>query len=468
MQSALQQETKVNERNNGRNIDLLKIADDAKFNSFHVSILAWCALVIIFDGYDLAVSGIALPSIMKDMNVDATRAGMMVSSALFGAMCGAVLLGSLADRIGRRRAIALCVSLFSVFTAAAGLASDPIAFGIARFIAGIGIGGVMPAVVAQMTEYSPRRWKTTLVTVMFSGYSVGGMIAAMFGKGFIGTYGWQAVFYAAAAPVLVVPWILKYVPESLSYLVKHNRTKELSRICARLDGTYVLRHDDAFVIGANRSGGTTLRTLFGDGRGVSTFMFWIVFFMCLFMVYALSSWLAKLMANAGYSLGSALTFVLILNIGGIFGAVGGGMLADRMNIRTVLVFMFALAGASIALLGFKSSTPVLYFLLFVAGASTIGTQIVVYAYAGQYYPLTIRSTGIGVGSGVGRIGAISAPVILGTVVGMQLPLHQNFLLMAIPAAIAMIAVAFIDRSNSSPSIRATDLEPRADAARLQT
>lgn len=448
----------MSERSQRRYIDLLEVADDARFNSFHGLVLAWCALIIIFDGYDLAVSGIALPSMMKDMNVDATRAGMMVSSALFGAMCGAVLLGSLADRIGRRRAIALCVSLFSLFTAMAGLASDPLAFGIARFIAGIGIGGVMPAVVAQMTEYSPRKLRTTLVTVMFSGYSVGGMIAAVFGKGLIGTYGWQAVFYAAAAPVLVVPWILKYLPESIEYLVKHNRKKELSQLCAKLDSTYVFHHDDEFVIGEHRSGGALLRTLFSDGRGMSTIMFWIVFFMCLFMVYALSSWLAKLMATAGYSLGSALTFVLILNIGGIFGAIGGGMLADRMSIRGVLVFMFAMAGTSIALLGFKSSTPVLYFLLFVAGASTIGTQIVVYAYAGQYYPMTIRSTGIGVGSGVGRIGAISAPVILGAVVGMQLPLHQNFLLMAIPAAIAMIAVAFIDRSDGTPSIRAADLE----------
>ncbi|ODV41251.1 MFS transporter [Cupriavidus sp. UYMMa02A] len=442
----------------GRSIDLLKVSDDARFCSFHALVLAWCGLIIIFDGYDLAVAGIALPSIMRDLHVDATGAGMMVSSALFGAMCGAVLLGTLADRIGRRRAIALCVSLFSLFTAIAGLASNPLVFCIARFIAGLGIGGVMPAVVAQMTEYSPRKLKTTLVTVMFSGYSVGGMIAALLGKGLIESYGWQAVFYAAAAPVLVVPLILNYVPESIAYLVKHNRRQELSHICAKLDGTYVFRHDDEFVIGANRSAGATLRTLFSDGRAVSTFMFWIVFFMCLFMVYALSSWLAKLMASAGYSLGSALTFVVILNIGGMIGAIGGGMLADRMKIRSVLIFMFALAGASITLLGFKSSTPVLYILLCVAGASTIGTQIVVYAYAGQYYPLSVRSTGIGVGSGVGRVGAISAPVILGAVVGMQLPLHQNFLLMAIPAAIAMVAVAFIDRRPGSRSVADTSLD----------
>ncbi len=102
-----------------RQIDVHKLADEARFNRFHALVLFWCALIIIFDGYDLAVVGIALPSIMKDMGVAPTSAGFMVSSALFGMMFGAILLGAIADRIGRRWAIVLCIGLFSVFTAAA-------------------------------------------------------------------------------------------------------------------------------------------------------------------------------------------------------------------------------------------------------------------------------------------------------------------------------------------------------------
>ena len=108
-----------------RQIDVHKIADEATFNGFHGLVLFWCALIIIFDGYDLAVAGIALPSIMKDMGVDPTKAGFMVSSALFGMMFGAIFLGTIADRIGRRWAIAICIGLFSVFTAAAGLHQRP-------------------------------------------------------------------------------------------------------------------------------------------------------------------------------------------------------------------------------------------------------------------------------------------------------------------------------------------------------
>ena len=119
-------------------IDIQKLADEAKFNRFHALVLFWCALIIVFDGYDLAVAGVAMPAIMKDMGVSPTQAGFMASSALFGMSFGAIFLGTLSDRIGRRGVIVMCLVLFSVFTAAAGLAGDPVTFGAMRFLAGLG------------------------------------------------------------------------------------------------------------------------------------------------------------------------------------------------------------------------------------------------------------------------------------------------------------------------------------------
>jgi AAHS family benzoate transporter-like MFS transporter len=433
-----------------RHIDIHKLADGASFNRFHAGILAWCALIIICDGYDLAVAGIALPSIMKEMGVTAQNAGFMVSSALFGMMFGAIFLGTIADRIGRRRAVVICLALFSVFTAAAGMSSDPYVFSAMRFLAGLGIGGVMPNVVAQMTEYSPRRVRATMVTLMFSGYAVGGMAAALLGKGLIESHGWQSVFLAAGVPVVLIPFILKSLPESMPFLVRHGRLDELRRTLARMDPTYRATPDDRFDLpGTERAQGAPIGRLFQEGRGFSTIMFWIAFFMCLFMVYALSSWLAKLMAGAGYSLGSALTFVLVLNFGAVIGAVGGGWLADRFHIKYVLVAMYLLAAVSITLLGYPMPTPLLFVVVGLAGASTIGTQIVTYAYAGQFYPTAIRSTGIGWASGVGRSGAILAPIVIGTLVGMALPLQQNFQAMAIPAVIATVCVALIRHGRSA-------------------
>jgi len=437
-----------------RQIDVHRLADEARFNAFHGLVLFWCALIIIFDGYDLAVAGIALPSIMKDMGVDATSAGFMVSSALFGMMVGAIFLGTAADRIGRRRTIAICIALFSIFTAAAGFTSDPVTFSVTRFLAGLGIGGVMPNVVAQMTEYSPRRIRSTMVTLMFSGYAVGGMLAAVLGKGLIETWGWSSVFIAAGAPVLLIPFVLKWLPESMPFLIKAGRFEELQNIVARLEPAYQPLPGDRFALpAADRADDAPIRHLFQQGRGLSTAMFWIAFFMCLFMVYALSSWLAKLMAGAGYSLGSALTFVLVLNFGAIVGAIGGGLLADRFPIKRVLVTFYALAAVSIALLGYPLPTAALYLLVAMAGATTIGTQIVAYAYVGQFYPMAVRSTGIGWASGVGRSGAILAPIVIGMLVAMHLPLQQNFLVIAVPALIAALAVTCIDhrRCASAPA-----------------
>ena len=178
-------------------------------------------------------------------------------------------------------------------------------------------------------------------------------------------------------------------------------------------------------------------------------MFWVAFFMCLFMVYALSSWLAKLMAGAGYSLGSALTFVLVLNAGAMAGAIGGGWLADKLHIKWVLVGMYVLAALSISLLGQPLPTAVLFVVVALAGASTIGTQIVTYAYVGQFYPAPVRATGIGWASGVGRSGAILAPILIGTLVSLKLPLPQNFLAMAVPAIVATLAVLMIDHRRSA-------------------
>ncbi len=432
-----------------RQVDVHQLADEARFNRFHGLVLFWCALIIIFDGYDLAVAGIALPSIMQSMGVDATQAGFMVSSALFGMMFGAIFLGTIADRIGRRWAIAICILLFSVFTAAAGFTSDPVTFSVTRFLAGLGIGGVMPNVVAQMTEYSPRKIRGTMVTLMFSGYSVGGMLAAVVGKGLIESYGWQSVFLAAGLPVLLIPMVMKSLPESMPFLIRTGRIDEVKNVLSRLEPAYRPQADDRFALPELKAGEAPIGKLFQDGRGWSTVMFWVAFFMCLFMVYALSSWLAKLMASAGYSLGSALTFVLVLNFGAMIGAIGGGWLADRFNIKHVLVGMYALAAVSITLLGYPVPTPVLFVLVGLAGASTIGTQIVTYAYAGQFYPMAARGTGIGWASGVGRSGAILAPIVIGTLVGMALPLQQNFVAIAIPAVIAALAVSMIDHRRSA-------------------
>jgi MFS transporter, AAHS family, benzoate transport protein len=428
-------------------IDVHKLIDEAKFGKFHWSLLFWCGLIIIFDGYDLVIYGVVLPKLMAEWQLSPMQAGTLGSYALFGMMFGAMFFGPLSDKIGRKKTIAMCVTLFSFFTFINGFAENLTQFGICRFIAGLGIGGVMPNVVALMTEYSPKKIRSLLVTIMFSGYSVGGMLSAGVGIYLIPTYGWPSVFFVAIIPLLLLPIILYSLPESPGFLIKSNRNSEAAIVLKKIAPEYASTKSGEYVYPlGNASSSVPLISLFKDGRLFSTLMFWTSFFMCLLMVYALGSWLPKLMNKAGYEMGSSLMFLMVLNIGAIFGAVGGGWLADKFHPRKVLTIFFICAAASISLLGVKSPFIVLNLLVAIAGATTIGSQILLYAYVAQYYPLKIRSTGIGWASGVGRVGAILGPVLGGTLLSLSLPLEFNFYAFAIPGAIACIAISLAGRS----------------------
>lgn len=438
-------------------IDLQAAIDKARFGRLHASILCWCILIMVLDGYDLAIVGISLPLIMKAMQVTPFAAGVIASSSLLGMMAGSILLGSVADRIGRRPAIVICVLLFSVFSAAAGAAAHPVMFCAARFLAGLGLGGVAPTCAAQMTEYSPRSMRSMLVSMMFAGYSGGGVVAALLGKSLMESYGWRSIYFAAAVPVLLIPVLWRTLPESLAFLLSKSKDSEIRKLVGRLVPGFALQPGDTFVMPKDEAGsGARLSTLFKEGRALSTLMFWVTCITNLFMVYGLSSWLTKLMASAGYSLGSALTFVLAMNVGAVVGAIGGGWLADRLNIRYVLVSMYLLAAVAIAMLGYQAPAGLLYLVVAVAGACTIGTQIVVYAYAGQFYPASVRSTGVGWAAGIGRLGAVFGPILIGVIVGLALPLRYNFFAMAIPAVIGAIAVGLINDSLAAYATRAPD------------
>lgn len=436
-----------------RNIDVNDVIDNAKFNRFHWKVLFWCTLIIIFDGYDLVIYGVVLPILMEQWNLNPYVAGLLGSSALFGMMFGAMGFGMLSDRVGRKKVIIACVVLFSVTTVINGFATTPWQFGILRFIAGLGIGGVMPNVVSLMSEYAPARKRSTLVALMFSGYAVGGMMSAGLGIWIVPNYGWEIMFYLAFVPMLMLPFMLKYLPESVAFLMAQKREDEARNILTQVAPFRHIKEHDVLVVPPTTNSKAPVLELFRDGRAMSTLMFWTAFFCCLLMVYALGSWLPKLMSNAGYALSSSLMFLMVLNIGAIVGAVGGGWLADRLSLRSVLVSFFILGSGSLLLLGYDNPMWVLYTLVGIAGATTIGSQILLYAYVAQYYPTSIRSTGLGWASGIGRNGAIVGPMLGGTLLALALPHQLNFLALAVPGAIATVAIAFVGRRFGEKSVQ---------------
>ncbi|HJE76288.1 MAG TPA: MFS transporter [Acinetobacter johnsonii] len=429
------------------------VIDQAKFKPFHLTVVLWCLFVVLFDGYDLAINGVALPLLMKEWGMTAVQAGMLASTALAGMMSGAMLFGMLADKIGRKKVIIICVTLFSGFTFAGGFASNPTEFGILRFIAGLGIGGVLPNLVALTSEYAPQKFRSTLVTAMFSGYAMGGIMAALLGVAFTPTFGWKIMFFIAGIPLLFIPILWKFLPESVTFLVKDQQTEKARSIIQRLVPEETVTSDTVLVLNEAKVPDASVAALFKNGRGMGTVLFWCCFFMCLLMVYALGSWLPKLMMAAGYSMGSSLMFLLSLNIGAVIGTAGGGVLADRFHLKPVIISMLTVGAFALVGLGFNSPQPVIYLLVALAGAASIGCSILLYSYVAQYYPLAVRSTGLGWASGIGRVGAIVGPIVIGVLLGMELPHKLNFIAVAIPAVLAAIAVSFIRLNSAEEAVK---------------
>ncbi|WP_257220805.1 MULTISPECIES: MFS transporter [unclassified Pseudomonas] len=150
---------------------------------------------------------------------------------------------------------------------------------------------------------------------------------------------------------------------------------------------------------------------------------------------------------AGYSLGSALNFVVIYNLGAITGSIGG-WLSSKINIKFVLIASYSLGALALTALPFNSSEKYLYVMVYAVGASTLGSQLLAYAYASDFYPSHIRSSGVGFASGVGRVGAIISPVVIGWVVSMSLPFQQNFMVISFAGVIAAVAICIVKQRNS--------------------
>ncbi|WP_087649605.1 MFS transporter [Caballeronia choica] len=430
------------------NVDHTAAAGDALYNtslnSRHLMVMFWCSMLMLFDGYDLVIYGSILPQLMHDWELSPVTAGFIGSSALFGMMVGALTLGSSSDRFGRRRIVLLCLVVFGIAAFGNAFCTNTTEFAVCRFLTGIGLGGMVPNIVALVTEMAPRSKRNIMVTIMLSFFSVGGVIAALAGKAITPEFGWRANFLIAGLPLLFFPVFYKWLPESISYLISQKRYGQAGPILREyapdFTGTAA-----SLAVASEDIGKPRLRTveLFAHGRAVDTLLLWIAFGMCMLMVYGLNTWLPKLMAANGYSLGSSLTFLITLNVGAVVGGLFSGWLADRHGGKPTLILFFAVAAVSIGLLGYKQSPVVLNILLMAAGATTIGTLCIVHAFAAQLYPAAIRSTGVGWAAAAGRFGAVAGPALGGYLLSQKFPINLSFMVFAVPGLVAAVAVLLI-------------------------
>lgn len=425
-------------------INITDVVNEGKFNRFHLGLLICCCLIIVFDMFDLVIYGSVIPILMKEWSISPVQAGAIGSYGFFGMMLGAIFFGVLADKFGRKNILILSVVLFSIFTFLCAFAPGPTPFSIFRFIAGVGIGGVLPNVIALLTDYAPKRMHNTMVSIVMCCFSVGGILAGLIGIYFIPLMGWKSVYWVAAIPILLIPFMVKYFHDSPAMLLMKGRKKELHFVLSKVNDKVSLTPDTEFVTTAGKEDpGSPVLALFKNNRALGTVMIWIAFFMCLLMINGVSTWLPNLMFSAGYPLGSSLSFMIVLNVGAIMGTLVLGGLADKFGVKKVLVPMFIMSAVSLTLLGFKNNMVILYLLVFITGACTMGAQNISYSFVSQYYPSLMRSTAIGFASGIGRIGGIIGPTFGGILVSLNLSAQMNFLSFAIPGILAALAFSFV-------------------------
>ena len=259
-------------------LNVNKWLDESKFSSFHAYLFLLSVCIITFDGYDLVIYGAAVPVLLKEFGINPTQAGVIGSYALIGAAVGALIFGSLADKIGRKVAVIICVAVFSLATGLTGTTDGPGTFGLCRFCAGLGIGGVMPNIVALASEYAPLRNRALMIAAIFSGMQVGGIAAAGFSIWLFPLFGWRSVFYLGALPLLLLPVYVKMLPESPTRLIAEGRVAELKAILRRARPAEPFPDDVTFDIDKG-SGRAPIIDLFREHRGFSTILFWIMFFM---------------------------------------------------------------------------------------------------------------------------------------------------------------------------------------------
>ena len=420
-------------------------------------VVAVCFATIVFDGYDLVVYGTTVPSILayQEWAVTPAQAGAIGSYALVGMLIGALVSGAVTDQIGHRKVLLACVTWFSVVMALTWLAPSPEVFGLLRFVAGLGLGGVVPTAIALTVEYSAPERRQLNNAVMYSGYSVGGIGAALLGLALLPEQDFRLLYLIGALPLVVVlPVAWKYLPESVAFLIAKGRTDEARAQADRFGLDYsavaarVLKQ-------AERVGGWQGKALFSRAYLRATLLFAAASFCGLLLVYGLNTWLPQIMRKAGYDLGSSLAFLLVLNAGAVIGAIGASRIADRIGVRPVAITAFSCAAVSVILLSFSQPTAVLFGLVALAGLGSVGTQILVNGYVATYYPDNLRATALGWSLGVGRTGAIAGPLLGGLVAGSALGYQWNFYLFALVAAIGVLFISAVPAVRNSGSRVAT-------------
>ena len=428
----------------GNCLDVQSFINAQPLSRYQWRVVILCFLIVFLDGLDTAAMGFIAPALSQEWGIDRASLGPVMSAALIGMVFGALGSGPLADRFGRRGVLIGAVLVFGGFSLASAYATNVDQLLVLRFLTGLGLGAGMPNATTLLSEYTPERLKSLLVTSMFCGFNLG-----MAGGGFISAklipaYGWHSLLVIGGVlPLVLAVVLLVWLPESARFLVVRNRGIDRIRKTLAPIAPAVVAKAASFSVPEQKvtAARNVFAVIFSGTYGVGTVLLWLTYFMGLVIVYLLTSWLPTLMRDSGASMEQAAFIGALFQFGGVLSAVGVGWAMDRFNPHKVIGIFYLLAGLFAYAVGQSlGNITVLATLVLVAGMCVNGAQSAMPSLAARFYPTQGRATGVSWMLGIGRFGAILGAWSGATLLGLGWNFEQVLTALLVPAAVAGVAV----------------------------
>ncbi|AGU52758.1 aromatic acid/H+ symporter, MFS-type [Variovorax paradoxus B4] len=426
--------------------DLRKTFDEGPMSRFQWSAITICIALIMLDGFDVLVMAFTAASVSAEWKLSGAQLGVLFSAGLFGMAAGSLFLAPLADRFGRQTVILLCLVVIALGMGLSALARSSTQLAALRALTGLGIGGMLASVGVITSEYASNKWRSTAVALQATGYPIGATIGGSIAAVLLESYGWRSVFlFGGIATALMIPLVLWRLPESVDFLVSRRPASALRKLNALL--RQMKRPELAELPPLPPAGArsaATVASLFSASLARSTLLLWAAFFLLMFSFYFALSWTPKLLVSAGLSAREGITGGVLLNIGGIVGGSLFGLLVARLNLGRLTAASLTITALAMAVFGAATGhLGASFAIAFLIGGFIFGSMAGLYAFAPVIYPAAVRTTGMGWAIGIGRIGAILAPLIAGMLLdgGWQPPhLYYAYALPPIAATAAVLAL----------------------------
>ena len=428
----------------GKSLDVQSFINQQPLSRYQWRVVLLCFLIVFLDGLDTAAMGFIAPALSQEWGIDRASLGPVMSAALIGMVFGALGSGPLADRFGRKGVLVGAVLVFGGFSLASAYATNVDQLLVLRFLTGLGLGAGMPNATTLLSEYTPERLKSLLVTSMFCGFNLG-----MAGGGFISAkmipaYGWHSLLVIGGVlPLLLALVLMVWLPESARFLVVRNRGTDKIRKTLSPIAPQVVAEAGSFSVPEQKAvaARSVFAVIFSGTYGLGTMLLWLTYFMGLVIVYLLTSWLPTLMRDSGASMEQAAFIGALFQFGGVLSAVAVGWAMDRYNPHKVIGTFYLLAGVFAYAVGQSlGNITVLATLVLIAGMCVNGAQSAMPSLAARFYPTQGRATGVSWMLGIGRFGAILGAWSGATLLGLGWNFEQVLTALLVPAGLATVGV----------------------------